>query len=35
MQLLDVWDLRIEPLPLRSRLYSLAPVGVGTPWVES
>ena len=35
MRLLDAWDLWIEPLPLRSRLYSLAPVGVGTPWVES
>jgi hypothetical protein len=35
MRLLDAWDLRIEPLPPRTRLYSLAPVGIGTAWVES
>lgn len=31
----DGWDLRPPPLPSRSRLYHLAPIGVGTPVVES
>lgn len=32
---LDLWDLRRPPLPPRSRLYCLPPVGIGTPTVES
>ncbi len=33
--LFDSWDLTPTPLPPRSRLYSLTPMGVGTPMVES
>ena len=32
---LEAWDLAIEPFTARSRLYSLAPVGIGTVFVES
>lgn len=35
LQLLELWDLTLPPLPPRSRLYALAPVGIGTPAVES
>ena len=35
MRLLNAWDMKIEPLSARSRLYSLVPVGIGTPGVES
>ena len=31
----DSWDCTPPILPPRSRLYSLAPIGVGTPFVES
>ncbi len=31
----DIWDLRAPERPPHSRLYHLAPVGVGTPGVES
>jgi transcriptional regulator with XRE-family HTH domain len=31
----EEWDLASVPIPPRSKLYSLKPVGVGTPWVES
>jgi hypothetical protein len=31
----ELWDLTRLPIPTRSRLYQLAPVGVGTPGVES
>ena len=31
----DSWDCRRLPLPPRSRLYSLEPTGIGTPFVES
>lgn len=31
----DSWDLTPVPIPARSRLYSLQPIGVGTPLVES
>ena len=31
----DSWDLTPVPVPARSRLYSLQPIGVGTPLVES
>ncbi len=31
----ESWDLAIEPVVARSRLYSLAPAGVGTAFVES
>ncbi len=33
--LFDSWDLTPTPFPPRSRLYSLGPMGVGTPMVES
>ena len=32
---LEAWDLAIEPFTARSRLYSVAPVGIGTVFVES
>lgn len=35
MPFLNAWDIKIEPLSERSRLYSLVPVGIGTPGVES
>src|SRR6516165_10413079 len=31
----ESWDLAIPPVPARSRLYCLAPMGIGTPEVES
>ena len=31
----ETWDLAPPPLPPRSRLYHLAPIGVGHPYVES
>ena len=31
----DSWDCRAPALPPRSRLYSLKPIGIGTPFVES
>src|SRR5215831_1468278 len=32
---LEAWDLVAEPITERSRLYSLAPIGIGTAFVES
>jgi len=32
---LDSWDLTPVPVPPRSRLHSIEPIGVGTPFVES
>jgi AraC-like DNA-binding protein len=31
----DTWELDVPPLPERSRLYPLEPIGIGTPDVES
>jgi hypothetical protein len=31
----DEWNLELPPLSPRSRLYTLEPIGVGTPFVES
>ena len=31
----DSWDCTPPPLPPRSRLYALEPIGIGTPFVES
>jgi len=31
----EEWDETIPPLPSRSRLYRLEPIGIGTPYVES
>lgn len=31
----EAWDLRLPPIPERSVLFSLEPIGVGTLWVES
>jgi transcriptional regulator with XRE-family HTH domain len=31
----DEWDLSPVHIPVRSTLFSLKPIGVGTPWVES
>jgi len=31
----DSWDCKLPPLPTRSRLYALEPIGIGTPFVES
>lgn len=33
--LFDSWDCTLPPLPKRSRLYALKPLGIGTPLVES
>jgi transcriptional regulator with XRE-family HTH domain len=33
--LFDSWDCTVPPLPKRSRLYALKPLGIGTPFVES
>ena len=33
--LFNSWDCRPPPLPPRSRLYALTPIGIGTPFVES
>jgi TniQ len=35
LRLLDLWDLTRPAVPPRSRLFSLSPVGIGTPMVES
>ena len=32
---LEAWDLEVPSLTARSRLYSLAPIGIGTAFVES
>jgi len=32
---LDSWDLLPVAIPARSRLHSIEPIGVGTPFVES
>ena len=34
-QLFDSWSLSSPPIPPRSRLYALEPIGVGTALVES
>src|SRR6266700_737240 len=31
----EQWDLTLPPIPERSVFFSLEPVGLGTPWVES
>lgn len=31
----DSWDMLPVPIPARSRLHSIEPIGVGTPFVES
>src|SRR5258707_10047006 len=31
----ETWELDVPPLPERSRLYTLEPIGIGTPDVES
>jgi transcriptional regulator with XRE-family HTH domain len=31
----EEWNLTLPPIPERSVLFSLEPIGVGTPWVES
>jgi transcriptional regulator with XRE-family HTH domain len=31
----DSWDLALVALPVRSRLHSIEPIGIGTPFVES
>jgi hypothetical protein len=31
----EEWDVIIPPLPSRSRLYRLEPIGIGTPYIES
>lgn len=33
--LFDSWDWSLVTVPPRSRLYSLEPLGIGTPYVES
>ena len=33
--LFNSWDCKPPPLPPRSRLYALTPIGIGTPFVES
>ena len=30
----EAWDLAVQPITARSRLYSLAPIGIGTAFVE-
>jgi transcriptional regulator with XRE-family HTH domain len=35
VRVLDLWDLRPPPMPRRSRLYCLPPIGIETPAVES
>ncbi len=35
METYEEWDVTIPPLPPRSRLYRLEPIGIGTPYVES
>lgn len=31
----DSWDIHLPSIPIRSRLYQLEPIGIGTPYVES
>jgi hypothetical protein len=31
----ELWNIAMPRLPARSRLYSLAPIGIGSPLVES
>lgn len=31
----ELWDLTCPAIPPRSRLFHLAPIGIGTPWTES
>ena len=31
----DSWDMLPVPIPARSRLHSIEPIGVGTPFVEN
>jgi hypothetical protein len=31
----ETWDLEVSPLPERSRLYHLEPLGLQTPFAES
>ncbi len=31
----ESWEVDVKPIPSRSRLYSLAPIGIGTAFVES
>jgi transcriptional regulator with XRE-family HTH domain len=35
LELFEVWDIQRIPIPARSHLYQLDPVGIGTPKVES
>src|SRR6266566_5087576 len=35
MERYEEWDVSIPPIPPRSRLYHLEPIGIGTPYVES
>ena len=35
METYEEWDMTIPPIPPRSRLYRLEPIGIGTPYVES
>lgn len=35
MERYEEWDMNIPPIPPRSRLYRLEPIGIGTPYVES
>ncbi len=32
--MLEAWDLAIDPVPTRSRLYALAPIGIGTAFMR-
>jgi len=34
-EIYGLWETQLFDVPSRSRLYSLAPVGIGTPQVES
>ena len=35
MERYEEWDVSIPPIPPRSRLYRLEPIGIATPYVES
>jgi TniQ len=35
MERFEEWDMTIPPLPSRSRLYCLEPIGIGSPYTES
>ena len=35
MERYEEWDMNIPPIPPRSRLYRLEPIGIATPYVES